>query len=149
MNKTILIGNISTDLELQQTQSGTSFLRFSVACNRRVPNAQGVREADFINCVAFRQTAEFIARYFLKGSKIAIDGHIRTGSYTAQDGSKRYTTDVVVDNAEFCERATRSDNSSYGSYNEAPPPEAPAYNQQMSMTENGFTEVSDDDELPF
>lgn len=149
MNKTILIGNISTDLELQQTQSGTSFLRFSVACNRRVPNAQGVREADFINCVAFRQTAEFIARYFIKGSKIAIDGHIRTGSYTAQDGSKRYTTDVVVDNAEFCERATRSDNSSYGSNNEAPPSEAPAYNHQMSMTENGFTEVPDDDELPF
>lgn len=149
MNKTILIGNISTDLELQQTQSGTSFLRFNVACQRKVPNAQGVREADFINCVAFRQTAEFIARYFLKGTKIAIEGHIRTGSYTAQDGSKRYTTDVVVDNAEFCEKAVRNGNASYGDYDAPPPSAPPAYNHQMSMAENGFTEVPDDEELPF
>lgn len=146
MNRAILVGNISNDLDLRQTNSGIACLRFTVACQRRTPNAQGVREADFINCVAFRQTAEFISRYFLKGTRIAVEGQIRTGSYTAKDGAKRYTTEIVVDNADFCERATRGSNAERGNaYAETetrPTALSPDY-------EDGFTPVDDDEELPF
>lgn len=151
MNKSILIGNISTDIDYQLTSSGIPYARFNVACQRRAANAQGVREADFIGCVAFRQTAETIAKYFVKGMKIGIEGHIQTRTYTAQDGSKRFSTAVVVDNFDFCGKAPNS--GANDSSNSAPAPQSPApaanYNHQTTMAEQGgFTEV-DDEELPF
>ena len=101
MNKAILVGNLTKDPELKTTASGVSYANFTVACTRRFANQQGVREADFINCVAWRQQAEFVARYFTKGSRIGVEGTIQTRSYDAQDGTKRYVTEVVVDNVEF------------------------------------------------
>lgn len=97
MNKVILIGNLTKDVELNFTAgSGTAVARFTVAVARMKKG-----ESDFPSCIAFGKTAETIAQYFFKGSKIAIEGHIQTGSYDAKDGTKRYTTDVIVDRFEF------------------------------------------------
>lgn len=150
MNQVQLVGNIARDPEFRTTQSGIAACTFTVACQRRYANAQGVREADFIQCVAWRQTAEFVHRYFIKGNKIGLTGSIKTRSYDAQDGSKRYVTEVVVDNVEFV--AAKSDGSgapaaqAQTSYQQ-PQQQAPAQPHQMTMNE-GFTEV-DDYELPF
>lgn len=134
MNKAILVGNITRDPETRTTASGLSCTTFTVACQRRVANAQGVREADFINCVAWRQTADFVARYFSKGSRIGIEGTIQTRSYDAQDGTKRFVTEVVVDNAEFV-----------GGKDQQAATAAPVANTDA---QTGFAEV-DDDALPF
>ncbi len=102
MNKVILIGRLTATPELKKTNNGNSVLSFTVAVNRQYKNAQGNYDADFISCVAFKQTAEFIAKYFDKGSMIAVDGSLQTRSYSAQDGSKRYVTEVMAGHAEFC-----------------------------------------------
>ena len=102
MNKWIGTGNIARDIDFRTTQSGIEVCSFTIACNRRfVDKVSGKREADFISCVAFRQTADFIHKYFEKGMKIAIVGSLQTRSYDAQDGSKRYVTEVLVEEAEF------------------------------------------------
>ena len=102
MNKVILVGNIARDIEFRTTQSGIGVASFTIACNRRyVDKISGQREADFISCVAFKQTAEFISKYFEKGMKIAVVGSLQTRNYDAQDGSKRYVTEVLVEEAEF------------------------------------------------
>lgn len=102
MNKAILMGRLTRDPELKQTQSGVSVVKFTLAVERRFKNQNGEREADFISCVAWRQTAEFIAKYFNKGNKLGIVGSIQTGSYD-KDGQTVYTTDVVADEAYFIE----------------------------------------------
>lgn len=162
MNKAILIGNLAADPEFRTTPNGISYVSFRIACQRRYANQQGVREADFISCCAWRQTAEFIHKYFIKGNKIAVEGSIQTRSYDAQDGTKRYVTEVLVDNAEF---VTPKSDGQYGApppaYGQQSYPQQPGYGQQsygqsappqrpeqMRMDTNGFTEV-DDDELPF
>ena len=132
---------------MRTTASVVSCATFTVACNRRFVNQQGVREADFINCVAWRSTADFIGRYMTKGTKVAIDGTIQTRSYDAQDGTKRYVTEVVVDNIEFA--GSRGEASR--PRDEAPlPPVPPAGNPGAGSgsAPGGFTEV-EDDELPF
>ena len=101
MNRVVLVGRLTKDPELRTTASGISQSRFTLAVNRRTAGADGQREADFINCVAWRGTAEAIAKYLTKGRELAVEGRIQTGSYDAQDGTKRYTTDVVVDNFTF------------------------------------------------
>ena len=101
MNRVVLVGRLTKDPELRTTSNGTSQTRFTLAVNRRTAGADGQREADFINCVAWRGTAEAIAKYLKKGRELAVEGRIQTGSYDAQDGTKRYTTDVVVDNFTF------------------------------------------------
>lgn len=102
MNKVILVGRIVRDPETRQN-GDSSVTRFSVAVNRKFKNAEGGYDADFPNCVAFGKTAEFIEKYFHKGMAIGITGRIQTGSFTNKDGVKVYTTDVVVDEAEFVE----------------------------------------------
>ena len=144
MNKAILIGNLARDPESRTTPSGVSCTTFTVACNRRFVNQQGVREADFINCVAWRQNADFVARYLTKGSKVAVEGSIQTRSYDAQDGTKRYVTEIVADNVEFL--SSREDGGSrQGNYAPAAPAPAP---RSAAPASSDFTEV-DDDELPF
>ena len=104
MNKVILMGRLTADPELRQTQSGIASCRFTIAVNRRfVDKNTGERQADFISCTAWRQQAEFISRYFRKGSMICIEGTLRTGSYTDKNHPDvtHYTTDVLVDNVEF------------------------------------------------
>lgn len=103
MNKVILIGRLTKDPEVKFSQGdkSTATARFSLAVNRKFKNAEGNYEADFINCVAFNKTAEFVEKFFHKGDMIALTGRIQTGSYTNKDGVKVYTTDVVVEEVEF------------------------------------------------
>jgi single-strand DNA-binding protein len=104
MNNVILMGRLTADPELRQTQSGTSSCRFTIAVNRKFKNKEtNEYDADFITCVAWRQTAEFVSRYFSKGSMICVSGSLRSGSYTDKNHSDvtHYTTDVYVDGVEF------------------------------------------------
>ena len=104
MNKVIIMGRLTADPELRQTQSGISSCRFTVAVDRRFADKNtGERQADFITCVAWRQTAEFVTRYFSKGSMICVEGNLRTGSYQDRNHPDvtHYTTEVFGDNVEF------------------------------------------------
>ena len=101
MNRVILIGNIASDPESRTTQSGITQCSFRLAVQRRFKGANGEREADFLPVVCWRQTAEFAQRYLAKGRKVAVEGSIQTRSYDAQDGSKRWATEVVADEVEF------------------------------------------------
>ena len=103
MNKVTLVGRLTRDVDSRTTESGKAMARFSVAVNRRFKNAEGNYDADFINCICYDKTAECIGKNFSKGSAIGIVGRIQTGSYTNKDGAKVYTTDVVVEDAEFVE----------------------------------------------
>lgn len=100
MNKSVLIGRLTKDVELKTTQSGVSVCSFTLAVNRRFKNSEGKYDADFINCVAWRQQAEFICKCFTKGSMLALCGSIQTRSYE-KDGSKVYITEVVADEVSF------------------------------------------------
>lgn len=102
MNSVQLIGRLTRDPEIRYTGSGSSIARFSIAVDRRFKQ-EGSDTADFINCVAFGKTAEFIEKFFNKGKKIALIGRIQTGSYTNNDGAKVYTTDVIAEQVEFVE----------------------------------------------
>ena len=101
MNKVILVGNLTKDPELTTTTSGVSVCRFTIAVSRRYVGASGERETDFINIVVWRGQAENCHKYLKKGSKCGVVGTIQTRSYDAQDGSKRYVTEVVADEVEF------------------------------------------------
>jgi single-strand DNA-binding protein len=146
MNKVILIGNLANDPEPFTTQSGISRSTFRIAVQRRFANAQGVREADFLTVVAWRQSADFCNRYLSKGRRVAVEGSIQVRSYDAQDGQKRYVTEIIADNVEALGgREEGGQPRNYGDNGPTPPPAPPA--QNMPST-NEFTEV-DDDELPF
>ena len=143
MNKAILIGNLANDPESRTTSSGIAQCTFRLAVQRRFANQQGVREADFLTIVCWRQTAELCSRYLSKGRKVAVEGSIQTRSYDAQDGTKRYVTEIVADNVEFL--GSRDEGSRGGDYAPAAPAPAP---RQTAPAAGDFTEV-DDDELPF
>ena len=134
MNRVILIGNLVNDPEIRTTQSGITNCSFRLAVTRKYTNADGVREADFLPIVAWRKTAELCAKYLQKGRKVAVEGSIQTRSYDAQDGSKRYVTEIIADSVEFL--------SSGATANSA----APARTDQEP---EGFVPMPDDDELPF
>ena len=103
LNKVILMGRLTADPELRQTQSGVNSCRFTVAVDRNFVPQGGERQADFITCIAWRQTAEFVSRYFSKGRMICVEGNLRTGSYDDRNHPdvKHYTTDVYVDSVYF------------------------------------------------
>jgi single-strand DNA-binding protein len=101
MNKVTIMGRLTRDVELKTTPNGVSMARFTVAVDRPYAR-EGQQSADFISCVAWKHTAEFISKYFAKGRMIAIDGYLMTGSFTDRDGKVQYVTDVVVDKAHFC-----------------------------------------------
>ncbi len=103
MNKVELVGRLTKDPEIKLTSNQTQFCNFTVAVDRRFKDANGQRQADFINCVAWRQTATFIQKYFRKGNRIGLVGSIQTRSYDDQNGQKRFITEVVIDEAEFVE----------------------------------------------
>ena len=142
MNKVVLVGRLARDPELRTTQSGTNVVSFTVACDRRFARQGEERQADFINCVAWNKTAEFIGRYFTKGMRIALDGRIQTRSYDDQNGTKRYITEVVAEDVEFAQ----SKNESGGA---APAFSAPASVPQAPSADiDGFMPVEEED-LPF
>ena len=118
MNKVVLVGRLTAKPELRYTSSNTAFLRFTIAVNRNFTGADGKREADFINVVAWRKQAETISKYFDKGNLIALEGRLQTGSYDGQDGSKRYTTDVVLDQFHFVESKSQREASTSNSFND-------------------------------
>jgi single-strand DNA-binding protein len=163
MNKVILVGRLTADPELRQTQSGVSSCRFTVAVDRRFADKNtGERQADFITCVAWRQTAEFVSRYFNKGKMICVEGSLRTGSYTDRNHSDvtHYTTEVFVDNVEFVGGKNESGGSQGGYQNsnnnyQAPPQQnAPAAaapnNDSMSYGSlSDFEEILSDGDVPF
>lgn len=135
MNKVVLVGRLTKDPDLRQTQSGVSFARFNVAVDRRTKNDEGPT-ADFPSVVAWGKTADFIDKYFRKGMRIGIVGRIQTGSYE-KDGQTHYTTDVVAETAEFVESKKQdADNS-----NSAKP----------KVDEDGFMDIPDGipEDLPF
>ena len=103
MNKVQLLGRICHDLELK-TSGENKYTRFNVAINRRYTKEDGTRDADFIGCVAWNNSAETIVKYFKKGNQIGIVGRLQSGSYDDQDGKKRYTTDVIVEEFDFVEK---------------------------------------------
>ncbi len=104
LNKVILMGRLTRDPEFRQTTSGVPVCRFSIAINRQFANKQtGERETDFIDCDAWRNTAEFVSRYFNKGSMILVEGQLRNNNYTDNNGVKHYSMRVLVDNVSFCE----------------------------------------------
>lgn len=117
MNKVMLIGRLTAKPELRYTTGNTAYLRFSIAVNRNFASADGKREADFINIVAWRKQAETIAKYFDKGNLIALDGRIQTGNYDDKDGNKRTSFDVVLENFEFVESKAAREASTTNSYN--------------------------------
>lgn len=150
MNRVVLVGRLTRDPEMRTTTSGISQTRFTLAVNRRGTNQDGSREADFINCVAWRGTAEAIAKYLTKGRELAVEGRIQTGSYDAQDGTKRYTTDVVVDNFTFI--GSGSANNQGGSFDSN---NGPSNNiATTDISEDPFKDFGNevalsDDDLPF
>ena len=112
MNKVVLVGRLTAKPELRYTASNTAYTRFSVAVNRNFTNADGKRDADFINVVAWRKQAETISKFFDKGNLIALEGRLQTGSYDDKDGNKRYTMEVVADSVQFLESKAQSQNRS-------------------------------------
>ncbi len=152
LNKVILMGHMTADPELKQTTSGISVCSFSIGVNRRYSKAdQGQQSVDFINIVAWRQQAEFVSRYFKKGSSIIVCGSIQTRNWTDNNGQKRYVTEVVADEVSFGAPAASSQSggerpqgggqgytpSAYG---------APSYNSTGSAE---FEEIPGDESLPF
>lgn len=130
LNKVILIGHMTADPELKQTPGGVAVCSFSIGVTRRYTKDGETPQSDFIGIVAWRSTAEFITKYFRKGSAICICGSLQTRSWTAQDGSKRYATEVIADEASFVER--RREGEPAGGENAAP----------------AFEELAPDDDLP-
>lgn len=155
MNKVVLVGRLTADPELRRTQSGIASCQFTVAVDRRFADKNtGERQADFIRCQAWRQTAEFVSKYFSKGKMIALEGSLRTGSYTDKNHSDvtHYTTDVFVDAVEFC--GGKNDSSGGGNTQQAqrtaPAPQQPQNNPDMSYGAlSDFEEILSDGDVPF
>lgn len=153
LNRTILMGRLVADPELKTTSSGVSVTSFRIAVDRNYVKSGEERKADFIDIVCWRQTAEFVCRYFGKGSLIAVEGQLQSRTYQAKDGTNRYVVEVVADNVSFTgERrdAVSSYNQDYSqNYNQTPSvPEQPAPSYQ-SGTNSDFQEMPLDDDLPF
>lgn len=156
MNKVILIGRLARDPEMRTTTSGVSITRFTVAVSRPMAS-QGQQQTDFINCIAWRRQAENIAKYCTKGSQVAVEGRIQTGSYDGQDGQKRYTTDIVADTVTFLGSRTSNALESSGSQNNFVPSMPDFEAQPMPTTdvsEDPFKDFGEeialsDDDLPF
>ena len=129
INNVVLCGRLTAAPELKTTNNGQSVTTFTIAVERRFQTKDGERQTDFINCVAWRNTAEFISKYFKKGDPIAIQGEIQTRKYTDKDGNKRVAFEIIVNDARFVPAKSNND--------------SPAANN------NDFTEISGDDDLPF
>ena len=147
MNKIILIGRFTKDPESRMTQSNMEVSRFSLACSSDFVNKDGKRETEFINCIAFNKLASTINRYCKKGTLISVTGRIKNRSYDAQDGSKRYATDVVIEQMEFLgSSGTANQNSAQNSAEVAAVSQSPVEDPYVAFGEE-FQLTGD--ELPF
>lgn len=151
LNNVVLMGRLVADPELRKTPNDISTSRFTLAVDRGYVKAGTERQADFIDCVAWRQTAEFICQYFRKGSMLAVTGSIQTRNYEDKSGNKRKSVEVVIDEASFCGEK-RDSSQNYGG-NAPATYAAPAYQQDAAAfsnaDNNGFEEIGDDEDLPF
>lgn len=141
INTVALTGRLTYSPELKSTPSGVSVIRFQVAVDRNYQAQGQERQADFIDCIAWRNTADFISRYFHKGDMIGIEGSIRTSNYTDKNGNKRKQVEVLTDNVSFC--GSKQQSNSNPNLNVAPPTYASADNSDFEEI------VDDDDDLPF
>ena len=132
MNKCIFIGNLTKDVELKQTPNGVSVAQFTIAVSRKFTNADGERETDFIDCVAWRNQAENLAKYRAKGDKIAVTGALQVRTYEAQDGTKRKVCEIIADEIEFIGAKKDGENSG-----------------QRTAKKPIMEEFEDDSEIPF
>lgn len=159
MNKTLLTGRITKDPEVRFTSNGIATVSFSIAVDRMMKDANGQRVADFINCVAWRNQADFIGRYVKKGNMLAVEGRIQTRNYQGQDGVTHYVTEVVVDQVEnLTPRDPNStpqpqqnayvNNPSYGAPQQAPTNNVSAQPKEQTPAMPQSFEVAEDD-LPF
>lgn len=138
MNSVQLVGRLTREPDVRYTDGGSTVARFTVAVDRRFKR-EGEDSADFVSCVAWGKTAEFLEKYFRKGQRIGLNGHIKTGSYTNQEGTKVYTTDVVAENVEFVE-------------SKGAPAGSPDAAQNSGVDKDGFMHIPDgveDEGLPF
>ncbi len=140
MNKAILKGNITKDIELKTTTSGVEIVSFTIAVNRNFKNKEGNYESDFINCVAYKQTATFISKYFHKGSKILLEGRIQTRNYDDKEGKKVYVTEVIAENVELIDKKENTEN---------PNIEVPTNYKSNYEGGNDTSIVLSDQDLPF
>ena len=150
LNKVVLAGRMTADPELKQTASGISVLTFTIAVNRGYVSKnseQGERQADFISVVAWRQTAEFISKYFRKGSAICVTGSIQVRNWQDQQGQRRYATEVVADEAMFVE-SRGAESSGAASYTPDTYGQAPSFSSNPGSAPN-FEDHNTDDDLPF
>lgn len=138
INKVILVGRITKDPELRKTQSGASVVSFTLACNRR-NKQEGQPDADFINCVAWNKTADFMAQYVRKGALLGIEGRIQTRNYDDKDGKRVYVTEVVANSVQLLESKKQAENGVSGT-------------ETAQMQNNEFADYASDiqtDDLPF
>lgn len=143
MNKCIFIGRLCADPELRQTPSNISVCRFRIAVNRQYADANGERKADFISCTAWRNTAEFVSRYFQKGSAIVVEGSLQNADYTDSNGTKHYAMDVQVSSVEFGESKKSSGNGNSQPANNS-------HSENVNIGDLGdFEEILSDGDVPF
>lgn len=137
LNKVIIMGRIGKDVELRRTQSGVAVTSFRIACERDFKDQDGERETDWIDVVAWRNTAEFIQKYFGKGRMIVVDGRLQVRPWTDKDGNQRFATEVVAESVYFGDSKTEK--------------QAPAQSYDLPQrNDDGFTEIDEEDgELPF
>lgn len=150
MNVAVLSGRLTRDPEVKTTQGGTEVCSFTIAVDRRFKDANGERGADFISCVAWRQTADFIGKYFSKGSRIEVSGSIQTRNYEDKDGKKVYVTEINVEQAGFGgdSKTARSETETANTY--AAPPEQPTVTVTVSQEmQESFLPGIDSEDLPF
>ena len=143
-NLVVLTGRLTAAAELKTTPNGVPVCSFSIAVDRRYKQGEE-KQTDFINIVAWRQTAEFITKYFSKGSMIGIEGAIQTRRYQDKDGNNRTVFEVIANNVQFVESKRAEGN---GEYNSSPAPEEDLLPQIVERLE-GFTEIANDDDVPF
>ncbi len=156
LNRVILMGRITQDLELKQTQSGVSVLSFNIAVDRGYVRQGEERQTDFISCVAWRQRAEFINNYFAKGRMIAVEGSLQTRTYDDKNGVKHYVTEVVVDNVSFTGEPKQQGGNTTSSTFSTPAQTQNTVDNNASMNESiaigdidDFEVVISDDGVPF
>lgn len=153
MNKAFLIGRLTRDPELRYSSSNTAIVNFSIAVDRQYTNRDGQRETDFIRIVAYNKQAENIKKFVTKGSLVAVDGRIQTGSYDDKDGKRVYTTDIVADRVQFLDSKNSSNVSQNNSSEELSPADFQnnAAPQETNISDDVFAdfgssiEISDDD----
>lgn len=137
MNKVIIIGRTTKDIELRATQGGTSVIEFSIAVKRPFKNANGENESDFFNCIAYSKLAETISRYVKKGDQVGVEGRLQTRNYTNKEGKKVYVTEIIVENVEFLQNKKQEEQT------------APSFTQADPFASARWEEIKNDDDLPF